>query len=243
MKGKASENLTAIAMIALVLLGILFWVLLLSPKREEAAKLGKEVERVETSLAGHRAEVAEAEAARREFPADYQELVLLGKAVPGDDDTASLLVQLERVSRRAGVDFNKIELSAEGGDEESAPAPTVAVSPTEAAASLMPLGAQVGPAGLGMMSYALDFKGTWFEVADFVEGLDSLVKTRAAGVAADGRLITISSFTLVPAEEGLPMLEANFSVGTYLVPPGQPVAPELEAAPPAEPTSTVEGTP
>ena len=46
----------------------------------------------------HRAEAAAAAAARRGFPADYQQLVVLGKAVPESDDTSSLLVQLNRIA-------------------------------------------------------------------------------------------------------------------------------------------------
>ena len=37
---------------------------------------------VEASLAQHQAEVAAAEEARKQFPVDYQQLVVLGKAVP-----------------------------------------------------------------------------------------------------------------------------------------------------------------
>ena len=38
-------------------------------------------------------------------------------------------------------------------------------TPTEAAASLMPLGASIGPAGLAVMPYNLIFNGTFFQIA------------------------------------------------------------------------------
>lgn len=249
--GKGS-NLTIVAMLAVAVVGIAFWMLLLSPKREEAAALGKEVEEVKASLAQHQAEVVEAEEARKQFPADYQKLVVLGKAVPGDDDTASLLVQMDEVSERTGVDFRNIKLSSEGGGEE-APAASVAadggtpVSATEAAASLMPLGASVGPASLAVMPYTLSFDGGFFEVADFIESLDSLVKTGDEGVMVDGRLLTIDGFSLKANQKlGFPHLEAEFSVTSYVTPPAaetglEGTAPETLGAETATPAATTTG--
>jgi Tfp pilus assembly protein PilO len=247
---KKAGNLPIVATLVLAVLAIAFWMLLLSPKREEAAKLADQVETVEASLAGHRAEVAEGEAARKQFSADYQKLVVLGKAVPGNDETASLLVQVNGIADRAGVEFNNLELNSEGaaGEEAAATPVTPGVAPvsaTEAAASLMPLGATVGPAGLAVMPYTLIFNGSFFQIADFIERLDSLVKTRNEEVEVDGRLITVDGFSLASGEEegeSSSALTATFSVTTYLTPPSQgvtagaPVSPSEAAATPAAAT-------
>ncbi len=213
------------------------------------------MEELKASLAQHEAEVAEAEEARDEFAVNYQQLVVLGKAVPGDDDTASLLVQLNRIARGAGVRFNDFTLTSEGGEasEPAAPAPessgtpgSTPASPTEVAASTLPLGATIGPAGLAVMPYTLSFEGDFFEMADFIKGLDSLVKTENEKVAVDGRLLTISGFALSPSSnEGFPHLEATFGVTTYLTPPAQGVtAGATPAGPSATPVSTtIGGTP
>ena len=89
------------------------------------------------------------------------------------------------------------------------------------AASTLPLGAAIGPAGLGVMPYTLTFDGDFFQIADFIKGLDSLVKTENAKVSVDGRLITINGFSLAAESptSGFPALEATFSVTTYLTPP------------------------
>ena len=70
------------------------------------------------------------------------------------------------------------------------------------------------------MPYTLTFDGSFFQIADFIEGLDSLVETTNDNVAVDGRLITIDGFSLAadPAG-GFPALQATFSVTTYLTPP------------------------
>lgn len=250
----SATNKAVAGVLVLVVAAIAFWMLALSPQREEATRLGEDVERVEASLAQHRAEVSEAEAARDEFPVNYQKLVVLGKATPGDDDTASLLVQVNRVAKQARVrfaDFELNEASGESGGEEAAASSTPSgepVSATEAEAALLPLGASIGPAGLGVMPYTLTFDGNFFQIADFIKGLDALVKTSEEEVKVNGRLLTIDGFSLEEDSNAeFPRLEASFSVTTYLTPPGEGIAggatpespPGVEAAPVAATTGAV----
>jgi hypothetical protein len=253
-KALQKRNTAAIAaMLAVAALAIAFWVLLLSPQREEAAKLGEQVEQVESSLAQHRAEITSAEGARKRFPVDYQKLVVLGKAVPANDETASLLVQVNGIAKHSHVHFADLQLEASSGGSGEAPASSSAggapVSATEAAASLLPLGASIGPAGLAVMPYTLTFEGSFFQVADFIEGLDGMVKTQNEKVTVDGRLITVGGFTLSSAEgasEGAggssPPLTATFTVTTYLTPPGQGLTAGASPASPTEPSATPAAT-
>lgn len=241
---KASKALIA-AVALIVVVGVAFWMLAIGPKRDEVSKLDSQVSKLEASLVLHRGEAEQGREARRQFPSDYQKLVVLGKAVPGDDDTASLLVQINRIAERTGIEFQTIQLTAEGGGEEATASAAAAAgegaSPTEAAASLTPLGAGVGPAGLAVMPYTLKFKGNFFTFAAFVAELDRLVKTTNEDVLVDGRLITVDAFSLAPNEnQGFPALEATFSVTTYLTPPGQgvtvgatPTSPETAVGAPA----------
>ncbi|HET7177226.1 MAG TPA: hypothetical protein VFI63_00915 [Solirubrobacterales bacterium] len=257
--GMKSSNGAIVAMLAIVALAGAFWVLALSPKREEAKKLGTQVEEAKASLAKHRAEATQALEARRKFPVDYQQLVVLGKAVPGADETASLLVQLNQIADHAGVKFSDFKLNPGSGGGAAAPAAPAApapaasgggagtpasnpVPPTEAAASLLPLGATIGPAGLAVMPYSLTFSGSFFHIADFIKGLDSLVKTKNARVAVDGRLITVNGFKLEPGPNGFPELKASFSVTTYLTPPSQGATAGATPGAPAPSTATPAST-
>jgi Tfp pilus assembly protein PilO len=258
-----NANRVIVAMLIVAALATAFWILALSPKRDEVKKLDAEIVSVEASLNQHRAEIAEALEAREEFPVAYQQLVVLGKAVPGDDDTASLLVQLNRIAKKAGVGFGSFSLNGEGGGGSSTPsAPTpeasgeasagtptsTPVSPTEAAASLLPLGASIGPAGLAVMPYTLTFSGDFFKLADFIKGLDSLVKTTNEQVSVKGRLITIDGFSLGAGESGSSQLTASFEITTYLTPPSEgvtagasPTGPGAASATPV--STTLGGTP
>lgn len=256
MKG---EKKIVIAVLVVVVLAGAFWMLLLSPKREEANKLGKQVEQLKTSLAQHEAEAANALTAKREFPDNYSQLVVLGKAVPADSETPSLLVQLQHISEKSGVRFEEISLDSEGGEAtpvegetaEAASSTETLVSPTEVAASTSPLGASVGPAGLSVMPYTLTFTGNFFHIADFIHGLDNLVKTTNSNVSVDGRLITVNSFSLSPSPGNVSKLRANFSVTTYLTPPEQGLTAGATPSGPApgelttgtQASTTVGGTP
>jgi hypothetical protein len=252
-----ANNRIIVAMIAVVVLAVAFWMLLLSPKKEEVSKLDQQVAKQEELLSVHRSEVEQGVAAEKAFPLAYQQLVVLGKAAPADDDTASLLVQLNRIADQSKVRFEAFLLAPAGSSEtETAEAPPASEpgqadtypSPTEVAASTMPLGAGIGPAGLAVMPYTLTFKGSFFHVADFIHGLDSLVKTKNAEVEVTGRLITINGFALTedPAK-GFPALQASFTVTTFLVPPEQgvtggagPTSPEPAAT---QVSTTIGGTP
>ena len=167
--------------------------------------------------------------------------------MPAGDETASLLVELNRIADDSDVEFQSITARhrrrpASTGEAHADGRPAAeAVArggrpPTEAAAALLPLGATIGPAGLGVMPYDLAFNGSFFHVADFIQGIDSLVHTDDSKVAVDGRLVTLDGFALTDsARSGFPDLDANFSVTTYLVPPGQGVTAGASPTAPAEP--------
>jgi Tfp pilus assembly protein PilO len=234
----SSTNGVIVGMLGFVVLAFLFWNMVLGPKRDEADKLSAKAKSFETSLATHESEISQALAARDSYAADYRDLVVLGKAVPGDDDTATFLVQLERISEAAGVEFRNLELAAaegEGVSEETAVAPAEGASPTEVAASTLPLGATIGPAGLAVMPYELDFEGDFFSIADFIRGLDRLVRTENEKVAVTGRLITIDGFSLKgDPGKGFPALQGTFTVTTYLTPPAEGVTGGATPSAPAE---------
>jgi Tfp pilus assembly protein PilO len=246
---KKQTNLLVGAMLLIAVAAGAFWVLALSPKRDEAKKLNAKVEQLEGSLAQHQSEIAASEAARREFPVDYQRLVVLGKAVPPSDETPSLLVQVSHIADSAGVRFQTLKLESEG--EAGAPETGAEnVSATEAAASLAPLGASVGPAGLSVMPYSLTFTGSFFKIADFIGGLDALVKTNNEKVGVNGRLVTINGFSLSEdPEKNFPALQADFLVATYLTPPAEGTTAGATSEGPGEPiasvpaSATIGGTP
>jgi hypothetical protein len=194
---------------AVLICAVAFYMLVLSPKRAEVSELNAEVTSLESSIAEQEQLVSFGKQARKQFPNDYGRLVVLGKAVPDEADTASLLVQLNSISGQAGVDFRSIVLNqgatgtgatpapvaptpaptAPSGDgssaaptstETTAPAAEPAAPATEAGAANLPIGAVVGTAGLPTMPYDLAFTGGYFGVADYMGRLDDLVQFQDA---------------------------------------------------------------
>ncbi len=238
-----------------------FWFMVLGPKRDKAAELETQIAQLEQSVSEQRDRIEFGEDAREQFPRNYQRVVVLGKAVPENSDTASLLVQLNRIATDAGADFRGIVLGSEGATAAPAPAtgaappvtsqptttdvpgegsePATAAPPTEAAASTLAIGASVGPAGLAVLPYKLRFQGDFFEIASFMDRLDRLVSSNKGRLVVDGRLTTVDGFSLTADQaKGFPLLNASVSVTTYLTPTGQGVT---GGASPQGPATSVSG--
>ena len=79
MKGTDRIVLFSLAMVGLL---AAFYFMILSPKRQEASKLGDEVTQLQASIDQQNQVAQFAEQARQDFPRYYGRLVVLGKAVP-----------------------------------------------------------------------------------------------------------------------------------------------------------------
>jgi Tfp pilus assembly protein PilO len=282
-----------------VLIGALaigFYLMLLAPKREKATELNGQIDQLHASISQEEQVASFAEQARKDFPRYYGRLVVLGKAVPQQADTASLLVQLNSIAGRNNIDFRSIELGSDSGSSGAGTASTTPtasaassstsatpdtttpstgtttpstgattstgsttsttsatpVPATESAAASLPIGAQVGPAGLATLPYTVQIRGGYFDIANFIGGVDDLVQPTDAGarVSPDGRLFTVDGFSVSGGLPGSsPLLKANFSVTTYATPadqgltlgatPSGPASPLAPGAAPAQPASAV----
>lgn len=248
------------------LIGVLaaVWFLAIAPKREQAAALEDQVAQLEQSVATQETLAAAAQGAEASFDESYSAMIRLGKAVPAGSDQASLIEQVDSISRRNGADFIGLNLSAGSTDAATTaavPEPTTAadgttIPATETDVALTPLGATVGPAGLATMPYELTFNGDFLELADFFGQVDGLVSVDRSGQlvtrgkdSASGRLLTINGFSLSigEAEAGGAGadgdLEATVSVTSYLTPEGQGVtAGATPAGPAVDPTAAPTAT-
>jgi hypothetical protein len=108
------DRIVLLVVAAVVGLGA-FYMLALKPKREEAAKLGQDVERAQKRVETAQADISAGEAARARYALNYTTVARLGKAVPTDDDVPSLVYQLDSTARSTGVDFRSVKLTSGTG--------------------------------------------------------------------------------------------------------------------------------
>ncbi len=201
--------------IGFVVAGFGFFHFVLQPKQKQASDLSAKIDAAQSDLDAAHSLLASNTEAKKSYRSSYTQVVRLGKAVPGDDDVRSLVVQLDQAAKATHVDFESIDLGDASG---AAAAPSTSATPTGSGAALPP-GATVGPAGFPIMPFSFTFKGQFFRLGAFFHRLDEFVKATNDQVRVSGRLLTVTGIKLEPDTTGFPDIKATVSATTYLVSP------------------------
>ena len=223
-----------IAVVATVAAVAAFWLLALSPKREEAAKLQTKIDEKQAEVASQQATLAEYRKAKGHYSRNYATVVRLGKAVPEDDDVRSLLVQLDSQAGGTNVDFRTIEI---GGGGTTAPATGAAATTAAPPPGAVP----VGSAGFSAMPFTFSFRGTYTNLSQFFSRMERFVTLRNEKVDVTGRLMRLESIELQVDPKGFPNIRAQIGASSYLVPATQGLT--AGATPQGPAASTTAGTP
>jgi Tfp pilus assembly protein PilO len=203
MRATDRNILLAVPLIAAL---VVVWFLLLSPKQDQVKKLDAQVTSLQGTIQSQQQALAGGVQARKHFSRDYHRLVVAGKAVPVEDETASLLVQINRAATGSGVGFEGI---SQGNGS--------AGSSSTSTGSAAPAGATVDSSGLMTIPYSLTFKGNFFQIADFLSRIDGLVKPKGQRIASNGQLTTVNNVALVEDDvRGFPVLAATIGITTYV---------------------------
>jgi hypothetical protein len=207
-----------VGVVVLVILAVVgSWILVIGPKQDQANKLGAQVATAQRQVASARARIATADADRAQYARNYDAVASLGEALPSDDDSASLLVQLQSAASGAKVDFQSLALAASA----SAPAATTSASTSstsQAVTATLPPGATVGPAGLPTLPFTFTFQGNFFHLANFLGRLEHFVVATNKKVSVSGRLMTLNGISFGAGPTGFPQITATISATAYLVP-------------------------
>src|SRR6202050_871793 len=185
MTGRDRIVVIAIAVVAALGAG---WVLVVSPERKKADKVGAQVATAQSQLATAQGQLASARQDQAQYQAAYSSIVSPGKAVPPSEEVPSLIYQLERASNQKSVDFSSIVSGASGS---ASSASSASATPGSA------------PTGFTQMPFTFVFNGSFFDLDHLFQQLDSFTQRSAAGaLEVDGRLLTIQSVKLAPATNG-----------------------------------------
>ena len=139
--------------------------------------------------------------AQQNYKANYETVVRLGKAVPTDDDTRSLLVQLDTSAKRGRRRVRHDQRLRRRRRHEGTPIAPVRSTPARSPrCRSLRLHRHVRIAGR------------------FFARLERFVSLKGDKIAVNGRLVRIESLTLAPAEDGLARHVREIGASAYIVP-------------------------
>lgn len=194
------------------------WLMVVSPKRSQAAGLNTQITSEQSQLTAAQGQVAAGMSARRAFAGQYAQLAKLGEAVPPDDDVPSLIYQVQSAAQAAHVNFRGLQLTGGGGSSAPSSSSSSSGSPATPAAQLPP-GASVGAAGLPTEQFTVTIAGNYFNLSNFFNQLENFVTSDSGTLNIRGRLLSVNAISLVPGPTGFPQITATVSATTYIVPP------------------------
>lgn len=246
----SSQPRIVVGVLAAVAVMAGFWFLLLAPKRTEISTANAAITQAETTRDAAVAAAAAAEQARGSYPQNYATVARLGKAVPEDDDIASLVYQLETIARANKIDFRAVKLI--GAAAAPAPAPplvaddkeankddkkdekseetAVPATPVAPVVAQPPPGAVVGPAGLLTVPFTFTFDGGYLKMQTFLKAINGLANSKKERITVRGRLLTVDGFSLAASRKGFPKVKAVVSATAYLVPESDAATAQAPAA-------------
>jgi Tfp pilus assembly protein PilO len=197
------------------------WMLALSPKRSESAKVRSDVAAQEQRLDGARTQLASYQSAYKQHKGMLAELKRLDEAVPARGAITTLLRQLQT---RAKASKSSLQMAAlKGGG--AAPVPGAAGTPVTP-------GATPGVGGISTLPFSFTYTGKYFDLIHVLAAARRAVVVKSGDLRVDGRLVTIEGISFARPESDTPLIKASVAATAYIA-----TAPE-PPAPPAIPAAT-----
>ena len=146
-------------------------------------------------------------AARSAPKIEVADVYRLAKAMPTKTDMPDVVLELSQLARDTGISFDSIS-----------PQPVAAVG----SYSVLPI--------------SVSFNGNFYNLADFLYRLRSLVTVRAGRLDATGRLFSVDTLAFSQSEKKFPQIQATLVIDAFVY--AEAPAPVPAATPPAGSTTT-----
>jgi Tfp pilus assembly protein PilO len=176
----------AAAAIAVVIVGVLAHMFVVSPQGATAAKLQKQADDVQLQIYRKQAQL---KAGLHPPTIQTADLFRLSRAMPDRLDMPGIILTLSDTAREAGIRFDLIEPVAGG--------PTVTGSYQTDRIHLL-------------------FNGDFYGLSDFLYRLRSLVAVRNGELQATGRLFNVDTVTFAVVPNAFPRINAELFVNAYI---------------------------
>jgi Pilus assembly protein, PilO len=149
-------------------------------------------------------------AARSAPKIEVADVYRLAKAMPDKTDMPDLVLELSQLARDTGIRFDSIS-----------PQPIAALG------------------SYAVMPISVSFNGNFYNLADFLYRLRSLVSVHAGTLDATGRLFEVDTLTFNESDLKFPQIQATLVIDAFVYGTG---APAPAATPPATDTTTAATT-
>jgi Tfp pilus assembly protein PilO len=173
-----------------ILVIVAYWFLLLSPKREQASMAADALAKQEQRRDQAQAAAEAGNSAKKDFDADYTQIVRLGKAIPAQVDMPSLVVQLDAAAAGTGIRFTKIAQGA----RVAAPAATPPPNP----------GSESGEAGTPAAANGAPAQSAPGAAVESANAAQQAANDSTAGAEQSG-VDPTDTQTSTPSDSGLPV--------------------------------------
>lgn len=210
MRAKPSGAVIAAIVGGLLVYALMGYFVLISPQRKKASDLKKQTAAIQLQISQYRLLAAQAKATP---PIRVAELFRLTKAMPDAVDMAGVILELSRVARQSGIEFD----------------------------SITPQGAAAGT-GFSSVPITLEFDGNYYELSDFLFRLRNLVRVRTGRLDAQGRLFLVDSIDFSESTHAFPRIKASLIVHAFVYGDATSQTPAPAATPAATPGSTTSTT-
>ena len=181
----------------LVLVALLVYFAVISPKRSTAAQLKQQTAAVQAQIEQNRST-----AFTQALPAVRAASVFrLSKAMPTELETPNVILQINQLAVCSGISFDQITPNAASS--------TTAVTPT---ASPDPFAAE---------PIQVKFTGSFYNLLAFLQRLRNLVRVENGHLNAVGRLFDVSDVAFAAGPKGFPQVTATLTINAF-VPQAQP---------------------
>jgi Tfp pilus assembly protein PilO len=207
------KNLSMPAQVALVVAGLLLVAVigyfgLISPKRSTAADLKKQTAAVQAQIAAN-----SSTGFTQALPAVRSASVFsLTQAMPSKLETAGVLLTLNGLATDSGISFDSIQQG--GGGTSTSVAPTT-------------------PSTDPFATEPIQLTGSYYNLLAFLQRMRNLVRVENGKLFTAGRLFDVSSLTLSEGRDTWPQVQASLTINEFV-----PQAPTLPTSTGTDTTST-----
>jgi len=198
------SSLSKGAQVALVATGLLLvvvvgWFAVISPKRSTAADLKKQTAAVQAQIDANRSS-----AFTQALPAVRSASVFrLAMAMPSQLQTPDVILQLNTMAAASGISFDQIQ-------------------PGSVGASASPTSVTTDP--FATEAIQVKFSGSFYNLLAFLQRMRNLVRVENGRLYTAGRLFDVSNIEFAQGQAGWPQVQATLTINAFVPQPAAPVS-------------------